>query len=106
MTLSERIKQVQHQLSQLAKMVDDTTLNHQLNMLVEELNQIAQDASPDTTKTSSINTRPELKNGCYIFADQKGFYCPNCFDRDGTKAVTTRINSKLRICSICRTSIK
>lgn len=105
MTLSERIKQVQQDLSQLTQTIADTALKHKLNMLVEALSHIALDASPDEM-TTSVSTAAELKNGCYVFPNQKSFYCPSCFDRDGTKAVTTRINSKLRICSVCKTSIK
>lgn len=105
MTLSDRIKHVQQNLSQLTQTVADTALKHKLNMLVEELSHIALDAGPDKT-TISVNTAVELKNGCYVFPNQKGFYCPSCFDRDGTRAVTTRINSKLRICSVCKASIK
>lgn len=52
-----------------------------------------------------INT-PGVKSGCYIFSGEKGFFCPRCYDEYGNKVATTRLNSKLRICPACRTSIK
>ncbi|MFW5427431.1 MAG: hypothetical protein ACKE8G_06420 [Methylophagaceae bacterium] len=50
--------------------------------------------------------KPEIKSGCYVFADQKGFFCPNCYDNTGNKVSTKRLNSQLRVCPQCRASIK
>lgn len=56
--------------------------------------------------TVIITTKPEIKSGCYIFSGEKGFFCPQCYDKHDNKVATTRLNSKLRICPVCRASIK
>jgi hypothetical protein len=77
---------------------------HQLTEKISQLqeNQEQVLSSSDTQST----VKPEIKSGCYIFADEKGFFCPSCYDKSGNKVATTRINSKLRVCPACRISIK
>ncbi len=77
------------------------------HQLTEEMSQLQDGQKKLLNPSASQNIiKPEIKSGCYIFADQKGFFCPNCYDNSGNKVATTRINSKLRVCPACRTSIK
>ena len=77
---------------------------HQLTKEISELQndqkKLFSSRAPQTT------IKPEIKSGCYVFADEKGFFCLNCYDKSGNKVATTRINSKLRVCPTCRASIK
>jgi len=57
-------------------------------------------------QTSIIINKPEIQLGCYIFSGEKGFFCPQCYDNNGNKVATIRLNSKQRICPICRASLK
>jgi len=68
--------------------------------------QLTQLNKSSATKTSSIASKPEMKSACYVFAGEKGFFCPRCYDNHNTKVATTRLNSKLRICPVCKMSIK
>lgn len=40
------------------------------------------------------------KWGCYIFAGDDELYCPGCYSQ-GKKSPTTRVNSRLRRCTVC-----
>jgi len=89
-------------LTSLAEELDDIKLiAHQLS---EEIHQLQN--KQQNTSTDQVSTKPEIKSGCYIFTNEKGFFCPNCYDQAGNKVATTRINSKLRVCPACRTTIK
>lgn len=48
----------------------------------------------------------DKSTGCYQFEADNSFYCPDCFDNQQRKVATQRINSKLRICTECRKSLK
>ncbi|RKZ95750.1 MAG: hypothetical protein DRQ40_02865 [Gammaproteobacteria bacterium] len=77
------------------------------HQLTEEISQLQE----GQTKLLSLGAtqsiiKPEIKSGCYIFGNEKGFFCPSCYDKSGNKVATTRINSKLRVCPACRASIK
>ena len=75
-----------------------------LSTELENINTFAHQLNTEQASTSQVT--PETKSGCYVFADEKGFFCPVCYDRDKRKIPTTRINSKLRVCSVCRINIK
>lgn len=80
---------------------DIKLIAHQLTEEIQQLQNKQQ--NPSTTQDS---TKPEIKLGCYIFTNEKGFFCPNCYDQAGNKVATTRINSKLRVCPTCKITIK
>ena len=81
-----------------------TGLLQSLSTELENINTFAHQLNTEQASTSQVT--PETKSGCYVFADEKGFFCPVCYDRDKRKIPTTRINSKLRVCSVCRINIK
>ncbi|MDH5357861.1 MAG: hypothetical protein OEY48_07785 [Gammaproteobacteria bacterium] len=92
-------------LTELSTHLNEIKLNtHNLN---NKLSKYAENQknSCDLDAENTL-TKPALKSGCYIFEGEKGYFCPNCYDRDRTKAATTRINSKLRVCPVCRASLK
>jgi len=76
------------------------------SFLQQQLTQLSKNQNGALKQTSSIIAKPELKSGCYIFSGEKGFFCPRCYDNHGNKVATTRLNSKQRICPVCRTSLK
>ena len=45
------------------------------------------------------------KWGCYQFRGDDGLYCPGCWDSRRKKSSTTRVTSKLRMCSVCQTPL-
>ncbi len=99
----------EHQLTLLLTSLSTELDNIKLiaHQLTEEISQL-QDGQKRLLNSSPTQNiiKPEIKSGCYIFADEKGFFCPNCYDKSGNKVATTRINSKLRVCPACRTTIK
>ncbi len=100
MSIHQTIKQAQQIVKQLSTQSEtDTKL---LQQLTQKLDTIAQYV---TTIDNDID-KPEMKSGCYIFSDEKGFFCPNCYDHAGQKVATKRLNSKLRVCPNCRSSIQ
>jgi hypothetical protein len=76
------------------------------SFLQQQLTQLSKTQHHALKQTSLIIAKPELKSGCYIFAGEKGFFCPRCYDNHGNKIATTRLNSKQRICPACRASLK
>ncbi len=84
--------------------IDVSTLFDSLLIELEHINTFAHQLTSKTPSTAK--ELPEVKSGCYIFANQKAFYCPDCYDNDATKVATKRMNSKLRICPNCRTRIR
>ena len=106
MTISKSIKQAQLIVQQLSKQTGaETSLLHSLS---QELVSIQRHALKLTTQNQSAKTaaKPEMKSGCYVFAGEKAFFCPNCYDNLSNKVPTKRLNSKLRVCPICRMSIQ
>lgn len=105
---------ISHTQSLLDKAVDklDTVVNEEAIALLttakQELDLIklqSQKLKMTSSKTAT-KTKPKIKSGCYVFDDEKGFFCPQCFDKGDTKSPTKRMNSKIRVCPLCRTSIK
>ena len=108
MTLFKSIKHSQHLVQQLSNSTiseEDVTLLSSLAAELENISISVRQLQDKDFQTSTI-TPPEIKSGCYVFADQKGFFCPHCYDNDGNKVPTKRMNSKLRVCPTCRASIK
>lgn len=95
--------EVSESLSSLQIELD--TASSQAQQLVEKLKQLQ---TPDNSEAHSQITPslPKMESGCYVFKGDKGFFCPRCYDRDGHKVATARINKKLRVCPECRASIK
>ncbi|NOQ82074.1 MAG: hypothetical protein GQ548_06090 [Methylophaga sp.] len=113
MTIFKSIAHSQSLLQQLSsnKQLDGNPeildLLTSLTTELENINSLAQQLSKELPENQEApNAKPEIKSGCYVFADEKGFFCPSCYDNHSNKVATTRINSKLRICPACRTSIK
>ena len=77
-------------------------LDTELDSIYQQAHQLIK--SEPERKTSE--TKPKTKAGCYVFENEKGFFCPHCYDNHQVKIATTRINSKLRVCPNCRESIK
>ena len=106
MTIFAAIKRAQLLLKN-ASTSTNTEIADLLQSLSTELENISTFAHQLNTKPASTSqVTPEKQSGCYVFADEKGFFCPVCYDRDKRKIPTTRINSKLRVCSVCRINIK
>lgn len=45
------------------------------------------------------------KWGCYELEGEEGLFCPTCYDTKGQKIQTTRLNSRFRMCPICKVSL-
>ena len=49
--------------------------------------------------------KPTIKWGCYQFEGQEGLFCTACYDSKGQKSLTNRVNSRFRMCPVCRAPI-
>ena len=78
-----------------------TTVKQELELIKSQTQKLKTASSKTATKT-----KPKIKSGCYVFDGEKGFFCPQCFDKGDTKSPTKRMNSQVRVCPLCRTSIK
>jgi len=80
---------------------------HLLDTLEKEIAQLVAGDSDQQSNYPSANA-PTLnpKTGCYHVAPNPAQYCPKCYDSSQALVTTQRLNSKLRICSQCRASIK
>jgi len=108
MTIVNSIQQAQSLIQQLAHSLDNDSDKDLLKSLSIELHKIdlAAQTLLNTQIADTSSGTPEIKSGCYVFPGQKEFFCPHCYDNAGDKIPTKRMNSKLRICSRCRSSIK
>ncbi len=59
----------------------------------------------DEARRAYPPNRPKTQWGCYVFEGDQNLYCPACYDSQGKKYLTTRLSSKLRRCSFCRTEL-
>jgi len=83
------------------------TLLNSLSIELDNINRLAQQLNnANSSEKAAVPAKPELELGCYIFANEKGFFCPSCYDNHGNKVATTRVNKRLRVCPVCRSSIK
>jgi len=106
-TIFKSIAQTQALLQQLSTTLQNNDDGHVLQSISKELDKITLFAQKLTGEKplSSTNTKLEIKSGCYLFPDEKSFFCPHCYDKTGNKVPTKRLNSKLRVCPACRTSL-
>ncbi len=108
MTIIDSIDRSQSLVQEISSINSASEVNSLLLTLTKELTtlkamaeQIQANKQPD-----QIALKAEMKSGCYIFPNQKGFFCPNCYDNHDIKTATKRMNSKLRVCPSCRASIR
>lgn len=112
MTISDSIKHSQSLLEQISShpaVSSNEEIQQALTLLKTELSSIdikARKLLKSEPESILSGTQPEIKSGCYIFVNEKGYFCPNCYDNQGNKVATTRLNRKLRVCPVCRKSIK
>ena len=115
MTIYDAIKQSQALLDQISSHqqvnndVELTSLTSALSSELDTINAFAKDLSsqPKTIRAKKADS-PHLdaKSGCYKFANEQGFFCPNCYDQSGSRVPSKRLNLLLRVCPVCRASIK
>jgi hypothetical protein len=46
-----------------------------------------------------------MKWGCYQFEGEEGLFCTACYDSKGQKSQTTRVNTRFRMCPVCKAPI-
>jgi len=76
--------------------------NQELSALCQQISQELALTQPENNNVAAL---VDSKSGCYIFDGVSGFFCPNCFDNQQQRVNTKRLNSKLRVCPQCRSSI-
>jgi len=62
---------------------------------------------PTTKKpnNNSSDPKPKMKWGAYVFEGDEKLYCPVCYEKDGLKIPTSRINSSFRQCPNCKAKL-
>ena len=75
------------------------SLKEKISSLQDENNLLKQTAQPLEEKPTG------RKYGCYQFANDSGLYCPACWDSKRQKSSTTRFNTRLRICPVCKATL-
>jgi hypothetical protein len=48
------------------------------------------------------SSKPKMKWGCYQFEGEEPLYCIKCYETQGRKHPTTRVNSRQRQCAVCQ----
>jgi predicted RNA-binding Zn-ribbon protein involved in translation (DUF1610 family) len=105
MTIFNSIEQAKLLLEKLSINNQNEDLLASLSKELDNITVFAEQLTGEMISNSSLS-QPEIKSGCYIFANERGFFCPNCYDNTGNKVSTKRLNSKIRVCPQCRASIK
>lgn len=98
-----KIKQLLDQIEPLIP----ATHQHLLSELSAEFEQLVT-FLPQASLTGEYIAKPEFDNssGCYRRGQESVFYCPHCYESQQDLIATQRINSRLRVCPQCRSSIK
>lgn len=100
--MSSRIAELLQQLRQKLSEKDHVLIDElELEIKAQRYNT---HASQDAKSLSSPAFNP--KTGCYEKEGSVNQYCPSCYDSQQRLHQTQRINSRLRVCTVCRTSIK
>ena len=86
-------------LADLSNELADAKL--QLAALKEEVARLSEE-NHELKATASIKQKPRMKWGCYEFPGEQGLFCTACYDTKGKKIQTTRINSNIRVCPVCK----
>lgn len=79
-------------------------LKSELNTILDHFRSI--NDSVDNSTADTLQSQRAPKSGCYQFEGDQAYYCPNCYEQDNSRIATQRLNSKLRVCPRCRSSIK
>lgn len=106
MTILDTLNNSQSLVQQISSINKDDDIQGLLSSLSAELITLQSSIKQLQLASALETSKPEMKSGCYIFANQKGFFCPHCYDNNAQKVTTKRMNSKLRVCPACRTGIK
>jgi hypothetical protein len=72
-----------------------------VNELLEEISRLAEQAAKAAPAAEPCG-KPRIKWGCYEFAGEEGLFCTACYDTKRQKVLTTRANSRFRMCPVCK----
>ena len=79
--------------------LEAATLKERIAVLQEE-NRLLKAITPDK-EDKPIGT----KWGCYQFKNDDGLYCTGCWDSQRKKIRTNRVNSRFKVCPVCKATI-
>jgi len=88
-------------LAELANRLADA--NMRMSALKDEIAVLKEENKALTSRAEG--EKPKVKWGCYVFNGDNNLYCPACFDAQGRRYLTTRVDSRKRQCSVCRTTL-
>ena len=88
-------------IAQLANELADAQMA--LAELKQEMNALREENA--TLKEKKTAEKPKMVWGCFKFEEDPNLYCPACYTTKGLKAPTTRLNIKLRRCSVCQAEL-
>ena len=101
--MSQPIEHIKQLLNQALDALPPTH-HHLIDEIHQELFKLKKQLT-DTTSEQAKATM-DAATGCYQFEHDAGLYCPHCYDRQQIRVNTQRINSRLRVCPQCRSSLK
>jgi hypothetical protein len=101
--LKERVALAEQKFKDIE--AENRALKERIAVLIAENDTLKRELEGKQAAEMAAAKRPTIKWGCYQFDGEQGLYCPACYDTKGKKHLTTRINSNLRRCSVCRTEL-
>lgn len=91
-------------LADLSNELADAKL--QMANLKEEIVKLRDENATLRARASGPKQKPiGTQWGCYKFEGEDGLFCTGCFDSQGKKIRTNRVNSNFRACPVCKASI-
>src|SRR5690606_33198590 len=103
--MHQHIDHIKNLLSQMLEVLPPS--HHGLvDDIYNELGKLNKALQTQASAQAATDATLDLATGCYRFTNDEGFYCPPCYDNQHQKIATQRINSKLRVCPQCRSSLK
>ena len=79
--------------------MEAAALKEKLAELQQENRLLKQTTVPSDEKPAGT------KWGCYQFEGDSQLYCTACWDTKRQKALTTRVNSRFRMCPVCKATL-
>ena len=110
-------------ITEITSTIKNTEIRQELNSNIAELQQTLIAAQQQTLELQQkyerlLREHEQLKEakapkpkpkgvkwGCYEFEGDNQLYCTACYDTKGQKSVTTRVNSRFRMCPVCQAVI-
>jgi hypothetical protein len=99
--LKERVALAEQKFKDLE--AQNKALSDKVASLLVENDALKAQVNSYSAKEKASADKPTMEWGCYKFEGEPGLFCPRCYETQGKKHQTTRMNPHRRRCVVCQT---